>query len=141
MEAPLIDPFTGEDLGIPLLGITDLIAGGESGPTIVDFKTAARSSPPFEVSHEIQLTSYSYLFRQLSGQQESGMEIHSIIKTKKPKIELHGYPARTEAHFRRLFAVIREYLDALDSGKFNFRPGWTCGMCDFRNDRCRDWAG
>jgi len=118
MEAPLIDPFTGEDLGIPLLGITDLITAGN---TIVDFKTAARSSPPFEVSHEIQLTSYSYLFRQLGGQQESGMEIHSIIKTKKPKIEVHAYPSRTEVHFRRLFAVISQ---------------WRCGLAAAANFQC-----
>jgi len=141
MEAPLVDPVTGEDLGIPLLGITDLVAGGEEGPTIVDFKTAARSAPPFEVSHEIQLTSYSYLFRQIAGQPESGLEIHSIIKTKTPKIEVHGYAARDDVHFRRLFAVIREYLDALESGRFSFRPGWSCGMCDFRDDRCRRWLG
>ena len=141
MEAPLVDPFTGEDLGIPLLGIVDLVSGGGDGPIVVDFKTAARSAPPFEVTHEIQLTSYSYLFRQLAGQEESGLEIHSIVKTKKPKIDIHGFAARGDTHFRRLFSVIREYLDALDCGRFNFRPGWTCGMCDFRSDRCRSWAG
>ena len=35
------------------------------------------------------------------------------------------YPARSEAHFARLFAVVHEYLDSLDSGKFNFRPGFS----------------
>jgi len=141
MEAPLVDPITGEDLGIPLLGVTDLIAGGDDGPTIVDFKTAARSAPPFEISHEIQLSSYSFLYRQIAGHSESGLEIRSLIKTKKPKIEVHDYPARDEVRFRRLFAVIREYLDALDRGRFNFRPGWSCGMCDFRDGSCRQWAG
>jgi hypothetical protein len=29
-----------------------------------------------------------------------------------------SYPALTDAQFRRLFAVIREYLDALDAGQF-----------------------
>ena len=32
------------------------------------------------------------------------------------------HPARTDAHFRRLFAVIRAYLDDLDCGRFIFRP-------------------
>jgi len=141
MEAPLVDPLTGEDLGISLLGIVDLIAGGDDGATVVDFKTAARSAPPFDVTHEIQLTSYSYLYRQIAGQPESGLEIRSLIKTKNPKIEVHDYPARTDVHFKRLFAVIREYLDALHSGRFNYRPGWSCGMCDFRDNRCRSWAG
>ena len=71
---------------------------------------------------------------------ESGLEIRSLIKTKVPKCEFHSYPARTDAHFRRLFAVVREYLDALDSGRFNYRPGFGCGMCDYR-EHCRGWDG
>ena len=136
MEAPLADPVTGEDLGIPLLGITDLVTN-DSGPVIVDFKTASKSSRPSEISHEIQLTSYAYLFRRLTGEQEVGLEIRSLIKTKQPKVEFHRYGRRSEAHFGRLFSVIREYLDALDSGRFNFRPGWGCAMCSFRKRQCR----
>jgi hypothetical protein len=111
------------------------------GPIITDFKTAARSSEPMEISHEIQLSSYAWLYRQISGQQEGGLEIRSLIKTKVPKTEFHPYPARTDAHFLRLFAVIREYLNALDFGRFNYRPGFGCGMCDFRNTHCLRWAG
>ncbi len=131
-EAPLIDPVTGEDLGIPLLGVLDLVLERDAGPVITDFKTAARSSEPMEISHEIQLSTYAWLHRQITGQHEGGLEIRSLIKTKAPKVEFHPYAARTEAHFRRLFAVIREYIDALDSGRFNYRPGFGCGMCDFR---------
>jgi len=141
MEVPLVDPGTGEDLGIPLLGIADLILNGDEGADIVDFKTSSRSAPPFEISHEIQLTSYAYLFRRTTGQEEVGLEIHSLIKTKSPKIVLHRYPARDDAHFQRLLAVIREYLDALDTGRFNFRPGLGCSMCDFRDTHCRAWGG
>ena len=140
-NAPLVDPLTGEDLGIPLLGVIDLIVGSTDGAVIADFKTAARSTEPLEIFHEIQLTSYAYLFRQLSDQTESGLEIRSLVKTKVPKIEFHGYPARTDAHFRRLFSVIREYLDAVDAGRFNFRPGFHCGMCDFATAHCREWCG
>ena len=60
--------------------------------------------------NEIQLSSYAWLYRQIAGQQEGGLEIRSLIKTKPAKCEFHPYPARTDAHFRRLFAVIREYL-------------------------------
>ena len=141
MEVPLVDPLTGEDLGIPLLGIVDLVLDDPDGPVVRDFKTSSRSAPPFEVTHEVQLTSYSYLFRRSTGLEEVGLEIHSLIKTKTPKIEGHRYPARTDAHFRRLFGVIREYLDALDCGRFNYRPGWGCAICDFRESHCRQWAG
>ena len=138
-QAPLVDPLTGEDLGIPLVGIINLIVGSPDGTVIADFKTAARSSEPLEIFRELQLTSYSYLFRQLSDQTEAELEIRLRVKTKTPKF--HGYPARTDVHFRRLFAVIREYLDALDRGQFSFRPGFHCGMCDFAGSHCQEWGG
>jgi putative RecB family exonuclease len=141
MEAPLIDLDTGENLGIPLTGIVDLIADDRDGPLICDFKTAAKSAAPFEVTHEIQLSSYAYLFREATGDEEGGLEIRSLIKTKVPKIEFHRYRTRSEAHFRRLFAVIRAYLDDLDANRFVFRPGFGCVMCDYRDGSCRDWDG
>lgn len=141
MEATLVDPVTGEDLGIPLLGVMDLTLDTEEGPTLIDFKTSSRSSAPLPITHEIQLSSYAYLFRQLTGQKEASLQIRSLIKTKTPKINIHAYPARTENHFRRLFAVIRAYLDDLDSGRFIYRPGMGCSFCDFRESNCGDWAG
>lgn len=136
MEVPLLDPLSGEDLGIPLLGIADLILDAEEGPVIVDFKTSSRSAPPLEISHEIQLSCYSLLFRALTGRAEAELQIRSLVKTKTPKVDVHRYPARSAAHFSRLFAILREYLDALDRGRFNFRPGWGCSMCDFRQTHC-----
>ena len=141
LEAPLIDPNSGENLGIPLLGVADLILGPATSARICDFKTSSKAAPPHEITHELQLTSYAWLFRQTTGQSESGLEIRSLIKTRSPKVEAHAYPARTGRHFARLFSVIREYLDALDSGRHNFRPGGGCAMCDFRESHCRDWTG
>jgi len=99
VEAPLVDPTTGEDLGIPMLGIMDLVLDEEAGPLIADFKTAARSSEPLEISHEVQLSCYAYLFRRASPIQEVGLEIRSLVKTKAPKVHFH--PARNERHFGR----------------------------------------
>jgi putative RecB family exonuclease len=83
-EAPMVDPDTGEDLGIPLVGIMDLMVDCPTGPVIADFKTSARSAEPLEVTHEIQLTSYAYLFRHCAAQQEAGLEIRSLVKTIAP---------------------------------------------------------
>ena len=141
LEAPLVDPINGEHLGIPLLGIVDLVLDRHDGALLCDFKTAARSTPPSEISHEIQLTAYAYLLRQMTGCQESGLEIRSLVKTKTPQIVFHPFGARTDAHFRRLFAVIRGYLDDLDAGRFVFRPGFSCSMCDFRDSHCGTWRG
>jgi CRISPR/Cas system-associated exonuclease Cas4 (RecB family) len=139
LEAPLVDPVTGEDLGIKLLGIVDLVLDGRDGPVICDFKTAASSAAPLELAHEIQLTCYAYLLHQATGLRETGLEIRSLIKTKKPQIVFHRYPARRLSHMRRLFAVIRAYLDDLERQQFVYRPGWTCGGCDF-SDQCSAWC-
>jgi putative RecB family exonuclease len=141
LECPLVDPATGEDLGISLLGIVDLVLGTDEGPIICDFKTAARSSQSSEIMHEIQLSCYSYMYRQMTGESEAGLEIRSLIKTKTPKIETHCYSPRSESHFRRLFAVIRDYLDDLDKRRFTYRPGFGCSMCDFRDTHCSLWPG
>ncbi len=42
VEAPLVDPASGEKLGIPLVGIMDLVLPDAAGPIIADFKTTAR---------------------------------------------------------------------------------------------------
>jgi CRISPR/Cas system-associated exonuclease Cas4 (RecB family) len=92
-------------------------------------------------AHEIQLAAYAYLFRSVTGERESELQIRSLIKTKTPKVATHQYQARTDEHFRRLFALIREYLDALERGVFNYRPSWSCGSCDFREQHCHQWSG
>lgn len=140
-EAPLVDPATGENLGIPLVGVMDLVLPEVAGPVITDFKTASKSSGPLEITHEVQLSCYSFLFRYASPEPEGGLEIRNLIKTKTPQIQFHRYPARTAQHYRRLFAIIREYLDCLHSGRFNIRPGWGCSSCEFCGMRCRSWQG
>jgi putative RecB family exonuclease len=107
LQAPLIDPCTGQDLGLPLTGIVDLILDDPAGPRICDFKTANKSTALLEVTHEIQLSCYAYLYRQTTGASEGGLEIRSLVKTKTPKIEFHHYAARNDKQFRCLFAVIR----------------------------------
>ena len=139
LKEPLIDPFTGEDLGIPLLGIIDLIVPQEHGAVVVDFKTAAKSGPPTEKVHEVQLSAYSYLYRATTQQVESGLQIRSLIKTKTPKIEYREYPTRSESQLRRFFQIVRAYLDDLDRGQFVHRPGLGCTMCDFRDGTCDEY--
>jgi hypothetical protein len=141
VNTPLLDPRTGEDLGIPLLGVMDLVLGEAVGPVITDFKTAARADELSELTHEIQLGCYAYLFRHSTGTTESALEIRRLIKTKVPQILFHRWPARTERHFQRLLSVVRAYLDDLHSARYVFRPGHACSYCDFRERHCKDWAG
>jgi hypothetical protein len=128
-EVGLYDPANGEEIGLPLLGVVDLVLDSEYGPVIVDFKTAASASY-CALQHEIQLTSYAYLIRAFYGYDESALEVRQLVKTKVPKIVTHRFPPRTDEHFKRFFGLIKEYLDALDRGVFNYRPSWNCGMCE-----------
>ena len=116
-----------------------LVLPDPSGPIVADFKTAARASTTLEFMHEIQLSCYAYLLRHGFGQSESALEIRSLIKTKIPKIETMCFPTRSPEHLRRLFAVIRGYLDDLDSGNFVFRPGMLCSSYEFHGSRCQGW--
>ena len=141
LQVPLVDPVSGEDLGIPLVGIVDLILPGNRGPVIIDFKTAARGGELLEISHELQLTAYAYAYRQLTGVEESALQIRRLVKTKTPRVETFSFPARSDRHFARFFALLRAYLDDLRLGRFVYRPGWSCSMCDYRNTHCQQWAG
>ena len=119
----------------------DLLLADPAGPLVVDFKTAARSIAPLAITHEIQLSSYAYLLRATTDRQEAGLEIRQLVKTKIPQVEFHRYEPRSARHFRRLFAVIRAYLDDLDSERFVFRPGFACQTCEFRDSHCGSWDG
>lgn len=67
--------------GIPLLGVMDLVLPQATGPLIAAFKTAAKSSEPLEISHEIQPSCESYLFRQAPASEQAVLEIRSLPKT------------------------------------------------------------
>lgn len=141
IQRPLVDPFTGENLGLPLLGIVDLVLAEPAGPLVVDFKTASRGGEPLEITHEVQLSCYAWLLRQCLERPESGLEIRQLVKTKSPRVESFRYEPRQERHFRRLFALLRAYLDDLHAGRFIFRPGLACSLCDHRATRCLTWPG
>ena len=127
--------------GVPLVGVIDLVLPGAEGAIITDFKTTSRGGELPELTHELQLSSYSYLFRQSSRLSEEALEIRNLVKTKTPRVENHRYGPRSQAHYLRLFAVIRAYLDALDAGNYVIRPSHLCTACEFSSSHCAQWVG
>jgi len=130
LEAPFAHPTTGEDLGVPLLGIVDLVLDNANSVLLVDFKTSATATL-IEQSCSVQLTLYSLLMQD-SGYDHVETEIRQLVKTKTPKIRSYHFGERTEGHIRQFFDLCREYLDHLDRGVFNPRPCWSCNLCDYR---------
>ena len=141
LEAALLDPVTGENLGLPLVGVIDLVLPGVEGAVIADFKTTSRGGELLDITHELQLSAYSYLYRRKFPWPEEALEIRNLVKTKQPRVENHRFVRRTQAHYRRLFAIVRAYLDALDSRKYVIRPNHLCAACEFARSHCAQWVG
>ncbi len=123
-------------LGLPkLVGIIDLV---RAGGRIVDFKVVAKVPSPEQVVHlhEIQLTAYSVLYREETGQKESGLELHHLVKTKLPRLIVSSLPPATERQHARLFRQMGSYRAGLERKDFVPSPGYHCAGCEFFQE-CR----
>ena len=95
--------------GLPtLVGVIDLV---RSGGRIVDFKLVGKTPDPEMVVHttETQLTAYSILYRDATGRQEGGLELHHLIRTKQPKLIVTSLPPASQQQHDRLFRSIESY--------------------------------
>ncbi len=127
--------------GLPdLVGVIDLV---RAGGRIVDFKVVGKSPDPEQVVHvhEVQLTAYSLLYRDATGQKESGRELHHLVKTKAPKLVVSLLGPATEAQHSRLFRQIESYQAGLARKDFIPSPGFHCAGCEYFNEcrRFTDW--
>ena len=125
--------------GLPtLIGVLDLV---RAGGRIVDFKTTGKTPNPEDVAHqnETQLSCYSVLYREATGQRESGRELHHLVKTKTPKLVITELPAMTEAQQSRLFRMIESYVEGVGREDFVPSPSFTCSGCEFYPE-CRSWC-
>lgn len=124
--------------GLPkLVGIMDLV---RKGGCIVDYKTTSRTPDGERVLHftEVQTTSYAMLYREATDRQESGIELHHLVRLKTPKLVVtHTGPASQEQQ-DRLLRMIHSYVRGLEMEDFVPAPGMQCAGCEFF-DQCRRW--
>ena len=127
------------DLGVhglpPLFGIIDLV---RPGGVIVDYKTAARS-PNVKLAahqHETQLGCYALMYREATGEDESGFELHHLIKTKEPKIMVTVLGPMSPALEIQIYRLIDDYLAGIAAERWIPSPGQHCGWCDYLEE-CR----
>ncbi len=123
----------------PLKGIIDLV---RQGGRIVDFKTTAQTPNAQQVAHqnEIQLSCYAVLYREATGHQESGLELHHLVKTKQPKLVVTPMSPMSRQQARRLMATIESYVEGVHAEDYVPSPGLHCSYCDFFG-QCRAWKG
>jgi len=125
--------------GLPkLVGVLDLV---RPGGRIVDFKTSGKTPDAEQVAHttEGQTTGYALLYREATGHTESGIEIHTLVKTKAPKLIITATPPATDTQVTRLFRGIESYVKGLEREDFVPSPGLQCASCEHFNE-CRRWS-
>ena len=124
--------------GLPtLIGVLDLVQAG----VIVDYKTSGQTPNPERAlhTHEVQTSSYAVLYREGTGKRETGIEVHTLVKLKTPKLAVTAAPPMSDAQQSRLFRLIEAYEHGLDVRDFVPSPGLQCVSCEFFNE-CRGWS-
>jgi hypothetical protein len=74
------------------------------------------------------------LFAALPGYyrwQESGLELHHLVKTKAPRLIISSTPPTTEQQQTRLFRQIESYQQGLARRDFVPSSGFHCASCEF----------
>jgi putative RecB family exonuclease len=119
-----------------LIGVLDLVQCGN----IVDYKTTGQTPNPDRVAHtaEVQTSIYSLLYRENTGRQERGIELHHLVKVKQPKVVVTDLPPMSEDQEARIFTLMEWYVAGLDRRDFVPSPGLQCVNCEFFAD-CRRW--
>lgn len=123
--------------GLPrLIGVLDLVQQEQ----VIDYKTASTTPNPEKVAHtnEIQTSAYAVLYRHNTGDIESGLQLHHLVKLKNPKIVVTHLPPMSAPQQTRLFRQMEAYLRGLDRRDFIPSPGMHCSSCEFFNE-CRQW--
>ena len=133
---PLINPQTGQRLGIDLEGVIDLI---EKEDTITEFKTSAQMIDPKEADNYLQLTIYSYAFEALVQRPPKLLKVVNFVKTKKPKI-ITLETKRCKADYQRFFFLASHVLKGIQQRIFFPRTGFWCKDCEY-GGLCKDWKG
>jgi hypothetical protein len=133
---PLINPVTGEVLGINLEGYIDLV---EKDETIVEFKTTGQSMDQKDADDHIQLTAYSYAYEMIHQRPPKNLKIVNFVKTKKPKI-IPLETQRNQSDYQRFFCLAEQVLKGIESKIFFPRASFMCKDCEYGKP-CRSWAG
>ena len=123
--------------GLPVLvGVLDLV----QNETIIDFKTSSTTPNADRAAlvHRTQATAYSLLYRENTGRNEAGIELHHLVKLKQPKLVVIPLPPVGEREQARLLRVIDSYVTGLEQQDFIPSPGLQCASCEFIHE-CAAW--
>ena len=124
--------------GLPrLVGVLDLVQGSR----IIDFKTVGQTPTPEKAAllSATRATAHSLLYRENTGQQESAVELHHLVKLKQPRLVVIILAPTSEAQITRLYRVIESYVRGVERQDFVPAPGLQCVTCEFQRE-CAAWS-
>lgn len=134
-EVPLVDPETGEDLGLMLRGFLDLV---EEGDVVVDLKTAARSIGPGDLERHPQLSVYALGYLLLHGKIPA-LRLDQLLKTRIARLERFT-TSRSLSDLSWTARLLERAARAIEAGHFYPNPSWRCGECEYFA-HCQTWRG
>lgn len=134
-EVDLVDPETGEDLGLQLGGVVDLV---EDDGTVVDLKTAGRTLSPGDLERHLQLSVYA-LSAFLRHGALPKLRLDVLLKTRVPRFERHE-TGRTLSDLSWTAQLLRSVARAIESRSFHPNPSWKCSECEYFA-HCQAWRG
>ncbi|AHF89107.1 hypothetical protein OPIT5_01300 [Opitutaceae bacterium TAV5] len=126
-------------LAVPLLGVIDLV---KADHTPVDYKTIA-ATPDLDNEawqHELQLTAYTLLIEDATGETCPGGELVFLVKTKTPKVIAHALPPPGPIQRDRFARLVETYANGVANDCYYPSPGMQCSWCPFHAE-CRQWKG
>lgn len=123
-------------------GYLDMIAVDKDGENdyIVDNKTTKRSYAEGVIDGDTQLTAYDYLFRVKYNKIPSSLNIHTLVRTKEPKLQILSCGPRSEIMIQRFLKMLALVAKSIDSGIFIPCENYLqcASMCEFR-EHCKEW--
>jgi putative RecB family exonuclease len=133
--ADLEDPLDeGSHLPRPLKGYFDLVL---TDNTVIEVKTISRAWPDSFLERHLQVGAYASAWNALHGG-PSQVELHVIVKTKKPRIDAIKVE-RSEKNTTWWFAAARAIEEAILDGHFPPSPGPLCVECEYQRT-CARWG-
>jgi len=112
-------------LGLPVVGVIDLLAEMEGVLTVVDFKTSASAYADHEVVLSDQLTAY-----HLAEPDALQSAFCVLVKTKEPRIDWH-FAQRDPERLIDFLAKVEHVARSIVEQVFYRRPGQWCAWCDY----------
>lgn len=131
----LVDVESGEELGVDLHGVVDLI---ESDGTVVDLKTSVRSFDMGSVERHLQMSIYALAVLMRKGCIPK-LRIDALLKTKVPRLERYDVH-RNKADLAWAARLIDNVVKAITSEQFFPNPSWRCAECEYFA-QCTAWRG